>query len=68
MNFKELRKRKNLTLEQASSELGIGLQSLCRYENQSRIPKKAILKKMVSLYECNAEELGGAILNNIKES
>lgn len=67
MNFKELRKRKELTLEQTSDYLGIGFQSLCRYENQGRIPKKTILKKMVSLYECNAEELGEAILNNLRE-
>lgn len=67
MNFKELRKRKKLTLEQTSDYLGIGFQSLCRYENQGRIPKKTILKKMVSLYECNAEELGEAILNNLRE-
>ncbi|MCX0360376.1 helix-turn-helix transcriptional regulator [Clostridium perfringens] len=67
MNFKELRKRKKLTLEQASDYLGVGFQSLCRYENQGRIPKKAILKKMVSLYDCNAKELGEAILDNLKE-
>lgn len=67
MNFKDLRKRKKITLEQASNDLEISFQSLCRYENQGRIPKKTILKKMILLYECSAEELGEAILNNLKE-
>lgn len=67
MNFKELRERKHLTIEKASKNLNIGFQSLYRYENKGRIPKKTILKKMVNLYECNAKELGEAILSNIEE-
>ncbi|WP_147566663.1 helix-turn-helix domain-containing protein [Clostridium tyrobutyricum] len=67
MNFKALRERQNLSLHDAAQKLGIGIQSLCRYENKKRIPSKKILKKIVSVYNCSQQELGEAIFNNLEE-
>ncbi len=65
MNFKTLRKRQNLSIRNAAEKLGINYQSICRYENKGRIPKKKILIKMLSIYKCTEGELGEAVLNNI---
>ncbi|MCH4237516.1 MAG: helix-turn-helix transcriptional regulator [Clostridium tyrobutyricum] len=67
MNFKALRERQNLSLHDAAQKLGIGIQSLYRYENKKRIPSKKILKKIVSVYNCSQQELGEAIFNNLEE-
>jgi len=68
MNFKTLRKRQNLSIREAAKKLGISFQSICRYENQGRVPKNQILIKMLSAYDCTEKELGEAVLNNIKFS
>lgn len=68
VNFKELRKRANLSLRQAADKIGVGFQSICRYENKGRIPKKEILLKMQKAYKCTDAELAEAILNNMKEA
>ncbi|HCL4466715.1 helix-turn-helix transcriptional regulator [Clostridium botulinum] len=68
MNFKTLRKRQNLSIREAAKKLNISFQSICRYENKGRVPKKQILIKMLSEYNCTEKELGEAVLNNIKFS
>ncbi|ABS32355.1 DNA-binding protein [Clostridium botulinum] len=66
MNFKALRKRQNLSIRQAADKLGLNFQSICRYENKGRVPKKQILIKMLSVYNCTERELGEAVSHNIK--
>ncbi|EJO5346414.1 helix-turn-helix transcriptional regulator [Clostridium botulinum] len=66
MNFKTLRERQNLSIREAAKKLNISFQSICRYENKGRVPKKQILIRMFSVYNCTEKELGEAILNNIK--
>lgn len=66
MNFKALRKAQNLSLRQAASKLGVTYQSICRYENKGRVPKDEVLGKMLVVYKCTEQELGQAIINNIK--
>lgn len=67
MTFKELRIRQGLTLREASKKIGISFQSICRYENQGRIPRGDILQMMVDVYKCTDEEMGQAIMNNIQK-
>lgn len=66
MNFKMLRKKQNLSIRQAAEKLGINFQSICRYENKDRVPKDEILAKMLEVYKCTEQELGEAVINNIK--
>jgi transcriptional regulator with XRE-family HTH domain len=66
MDFKALRKRQNLSIRIAAEKLGINYQSICRYENKGRVPKRKILIKMLEVYKCSEKELGEAVLNNIK--
>jgi transcriptional regulator with XRE-family HTH domain len=66
MDFRELREREHKGLMQAANEIGIAYQSLYRYENQGRVPKKEILLKMQQKYKCTDAELGEAIIRNLK--
>jgi len=66
MNFKALRRRQNLSLRAAANEIGVNFQSICRYENKGRIPKKWVLKKMIEVYKCTEMELGEAIFSSLK--
>ncbi|WMJ79571.1 helix-turn-helix transcriptional regulator [Clostridium sp. MB40-C1] len=66
MNFKLLRKSQNLSLRQAAQKLGVTYQSVCRYENKGRVPKDEVLAKMLVVYKCTEQELGQAVINNIK--
>ncbi|WP_125153140.1 helix-turn-helix domain-containing protein [Clostridium rectalis] len=66
MNFKALRKRQNLSIRQAAEKLGINYQSVCRYENKGRVPTNKILSKMLFVYKCSEQELGEAVICNVK--
>lgn len=66
MNFKTLRKRQNLSIRQAAEELELNYQSICRYENKGRVPADKVLKNMLRVYKCTEQELGEAVINNIK--
>lgn len=54
-----LRKEMNITQEAASKELGISLNSYCRYEKNEREPNAPTLVKMARFYNVSLDYLVG---------
>lgn len=51
-----LRMIKNITQAQLAKELGIGVNSVNRYENNVRIPKEKVLKKLSEYYGVSIDD------------
>lgn len=59
-NYKELRLKAGFfTLEEASSKLGIGINTLSRWENGKRNPSLEFIRKLAALYHVTPNELLG---------
>ena len=54
-----LRKEMNITQEAAGKELGISLNSYCRYEKNEREPNAPTLVKMARFYNVSLDYLVG---------
>ncbi|MBM7662796.1 transcriptional regulator with XRE-family HTH domain [Bacillus mesophilus] len=51
-----LRMIKNITQAQLAKELGIGVNSVNRYENNVRTPKEKVLKKLSEYYGVSIDD------------
>ncbi len=61
--IKELRMKKNISMRQASIELGIPYTTYISYEKGEREPNSEMLKKLSAYFECSIDYL----VNNPKE-
>lgn len=61
-NYKELRLKAGfLTLKEASAKLGIGINTLSRWENGKRNPSLEFIRKLAALYHVTPNELLGVV-------
>lgn len=61
-NYKELRLKAGFfTLEEASAKLGIGINTLSRWENGKRNPSLEFIRKLAALYHVTPNELLGVV-------
>lgn len=56
--IKEKRKSKNYTQEQMAEKLGISLRQYIRIDNEKALPRRDILKKLITELELTNEEIG----------
>ena len=49
--LRSMRKKMHMTLKEVSSELGVSLNSVYRWEHDLAIPRKEALKRMAEMYE-----------------
>ncbi len=56
--IQEKRKLMNLTQEQMSQRLDISLRQYVRIDNEQSLPRKDILKKLISELDLSNEEIG----------
>nr|WP_275580293.1 helix-turn-helix transcriptional regulator [Bacillus mesophilus] len=52
-----LRMMRNITQAQLAKELGIGANSVNRYENDARIPKEKTMKKIADYYGVHIDDI-----------
>ncbi len=57
ITLRALRVNSNLTIEEASKKLGIGKETLRNYENNKTSPDQKILKKILTLYQANYDDV-----------
>nr|WP_309101108.1 helix-turn-helix transcriptional regulator [Fredinandcohnia onubensis] len=63
-NLRMLRFQKNFSQIQVAQAIGISENSLSRYENDVRTPKKEILYKFAELYEVPVSDIIGGTLKS----
>ena len=56
--IKEKRKVKNYTQEEMSKRLGISLRQYVRIDNEEDLPKRDVLKNLITELELTNEEIG----------
>ena len=57
--IREFRKKKGWTQKDLADKLGVALDTISRYETESREPRASELKKMAEIFGCSVD----AILN-----
>ena len=57
MNFRELRKKANLSVKDVAEKLGISSTSIYSYETSLRLPTVSILSQMARIYHVSMEEI-----------
>lgn len=58
-NYRTVREGRKLTAQQAATALGVSITTLFNWELEKTQPSADAIKKMVSLYDCTADELLG---------
>lgn len=61
--IKEKRKAMSLTQEQMAEKLGISLRQYVRIDNEEDLPRRDVLKNLISLLNLTNEEIGKYIKN-----
>ena len=64
--YKDLRKRANLSTDEAAQKLGISKSMLYKMEQGYKNPSYKLMKKMSEVYHCSIQELFNAL--NITDS
>lgn len=59
--YKDLRKRANLSTDEAAQKLGISKSMLYKMEQGCKNPSHKLMKKMSEVYHCSIQELFNAL-------
>lgn len=60
LQLREIRRRKNMTMEELARRAGLSVSSISLYETGQRSPDYKVLMKLASILGCSLEELSGA--------
>lgn len=68
MDFKQLRERTNLSIEEGALKLGVKPETVTKYELAIRHPSQLVLFKMTEVYKCTHEDVMIAYKENIERA